>query len=118
LAPAPAPDASLPPTAAAAAAPAAAAPVFDPEAPQDRMMTLGEKCDRMIMRRRKVWKRLDKQGLVPSFLNEWMRYCKSLSAYECPDFEKLCNLLKTAPEVAHIAQVLHGKKPTAMQQEE
>ncbi len=82
------------------------------------MMTLGEKCDRMIMRRRKVWKRLDKQGLVPSFLNEWMRYCKSLSAYECPDFEKLCNLLKTAPEVAHIAQVLHGKKPTAMQQEE
>ena len=77
-----------------------------------------EQCLRMINRRNKVWARLDKQGKIPDFLKEYMKYCKSLTAYDSPDYDKLRNLLKQAPEVAHIAQALHNKQPAALQKED
>ncbi len=81
------------------------------------LLTLGDACLRTIKNRKKAWKRLDKQGKIPSFLKQWMQYCKSLTAYECPDYDKLRALLQTAPEVAHIAQALHGIKHNEAKQQ-
>ncbi|KAL4526073.1 hypothetical protein Ndes2526B_g01106 [Nannochloris sp. 'desiccata'] len=121
LAPAPAPGAASPSAVAAtsgtsqdAIVPAASRG----ETTQNPIMTLGEKCLRTIKRRKKVWSRLDKQGKIPSFLKEWMKYCKSLTAYECPDYDKLRSLLETAPKIAHIAEALYAKQPIALENEE
>jgi hypothetical protein len=105
-----------------AAAPAAVAPPPAPatgaaEAAEDSIMTLGEKCEYAIRNRNNAWARLDKQGKIPDFLKEWMTYCKSLTAYECPDYDKLRAILENAPEVAHIAQAYHAQRK-AMQNED
>jgi hypothetical protein len=122
---APAPVAAAPSAGASAAAAAAGTPqdtivplAITEETTQDPIMTFGEKSLRIIKRRKKVWSRLEKRGKIPSFLEEWMKYCKSLTAYECPDYDKLRALLEIAPEVAHIAETFHAKQPGVFEKEE
>lgn len=119
---APAPIAAAP-SANALAAAGTPQDAIDPEVTmgesiEDPIMALSEKCLYTIKHRKEVLSRLDKQGKIPSFLEKWMTYCTSLSAYECPDYDKLRALLETAPKVAHIAAALRAKQPTLIENEE
>lgn len=56
-------------------------------------------------------------GLLPEFLDDWMKYCTSLRPFECPEYDTLRTLLlhaapETAPGWSHLQAQLFGGKQT------